>query len=150
MTFQGSWTYSGDPSDSDLDAVRFLVGDTNEDDKQLSNEELEYLIAQNGAPARAASAAAGELGRRFAGLATRVWVGDLHIEYLDRSDAYLALAARLLVTGGAKLAMPFAGGISKSNRESHLANDDEVKPAFTIGLHDFPGNTIPTQDVNAR
>ena len=39
-----SWSYSNDPSDSDLDEVRFLVGDTDSDDQLLSDEAIEYLI----------------------------------------------------------------------------------------------------------
>lgn len=41
-----AWTYSGDPSESDLDEVRFLVGDTDSTDQLLSDEVIEYLIAK--------------------------------------------------------------------------------------------------------
>lgn len=43
-----SWTYSGDPSGSQLDRLRFLVGDTNEDEPIMQNEEIQFLIAEYG------------------------------------------------------------------------------------------------------
>ncbi len=39
-----SWSYSGDPSTSPLDAARFLTGDTDEKSPVLSNEELQFLL----------------------------------------------------------------------------------------------------------
>lgn len=39
-----SWNYSGDPADSDLDAVRFHIQDTDPDDPLMSDEEIEFLI----------------------------------------------------------------------------------------------------------
>lgn len=40
-----SWTYSGDPSQSDLDMVRFLIADTDTEDQQLSNEEISTYLS---------------------------------------------------------------------------------------------------------
>lgn len=39
-----TWSYSGDPSSSTLDEVRFLIQDTDTTDQLLSNEEINYLI----------------------------------------------------------------------------------------------------------
>lgn len=38
------WTYSGDPSNSELDYCRFMIGDTNEDEQLLQDTEIEYVI----------------------------------------------------------------------------------------------------------
>jgi hypothetical protein len=40
-----TFSYSGDPSASDLDEVRFLISDTNEAEPLLSDEEIAYVIA---------------------------------------------------------------------------------------------------------
>ena len=40
------FSYGGDPSTSDVDAVRFLVGDTNEDRPLLDDREVEWAISQ--------------------------------------------------------------------------------------------------------
>lgn len=41
-----SWSYSGDPADSDLDAVRFYIQDIDTTDQLLSDEAIEFMIAQ--------------------------------------------------------------------------------------------------------
>lgn len=41
-----SWSYSGDPADSALDEIRFLVQDTDSADQLITDEEIEYLIAK--------------------------------------------------------------------------------------------------------
>lgn len=40
-----SWTYSGDPSTSDLDRYRFLVGDTDAGEPLLQDEEIAFILA---------------------------------------------------------------------------------------------------------
>ena len=44
-----SWSYSGNPKDSPIDDVRFLVGDTNKNEPILQDEEIQYLIDEYGA-----------------------------------------------------------------------------------------------------
>lgn len=39
-----AWSYSGDPSTSKKDEVRFLIGDTNINQQILSDEEIEYML----------------------------------------------------------------------------------------------------------
>lgn len=41
-----SFTYSGNPDSSTLDAMRFMIGDTNPCDPLLQDEEINYLIGQ--------------------------------------------------------------------------------------------------------
>ncbi len=43
-----SFTYSGDPSSSEVERLRFLLMDTNEDSYLFSDEELEYLVSEYG------------------------------------------------------------------------------------------------------
>jgi hypothetical protein len=39
-----TWSYSGDPSASDLDTVRFLLQDTTTADQLMSDEEIQFVI----------------------------------------------------------------------------------------------------------
>ena len=39
-----TWSYSGDPSTSELDEYRFLIGDTNPSEPLLQNEEITYVL----------------------------------------------------------------------------------------------------------
>lgn len=43
-----SWSYSGNPSDSALDECRFLIGDTNESEPIMQDEEIQYIISNAG------------------------------------------------------------------------------------------------------
>lgn len=42
-----TWTYSGNPGASDKDKYRFLVGDTNEDQPILQDEEIQFIIDEH-------------------------------------------------------------------------------------------------------
>ena len=42
-----SWNYSGDPSSSDKDKVRFLIGDTDTNEQLLTDEEIDFLIGKH-------------------------------------------------------------------------------------------------------
>ncbi len=44
-----SFTYSGDPSKNELDAARFLIGDTNEKAPIMQDEEIKYIMNTYGA-----------------------------------------------------------------------------------------------------
>ena len=75
-----TWTYSGDPGDSALDEVRFLIQDTDIDDQQLQDAELQYLIDSYGDPYSAAVAAVSALIGRLASLQSESKkVGDLSL-----------------------------------------------------------------------
>ena len=39
-----SWTYSGNPANSQVDECRFLLGDTNESEPIMQDEEIQYII----------------------------------------------------------------------------------------------------------
>lgn len=43
-----SWSYSGNPNDSKLDECRFILGDTNENEPIMQDEEIQYIITQSG------------------------------------------------------------------------------------------------------
>lgn len=51
-----TWSYSGDPSSSTLDEIRFLIQDTDTNEQLLSNEEITYLSTAYGDPYSAAVA----------------------------------------------------------------------------------------------
>lgn len=43
-----SFTYSGDPSKSDIDKYRFAVGDTDSSEPVMTNEEITYIVSTYG------------------------------------------------------------------------------------------------------
>lgn len=92
-----TWTYSGNPADSEKDAVRFLIGDTDTNDQLLSDAEINYVIVESGGSRyQAAHDAAYAVAGKFSRMAQSKSVGDLSISYADRAKAYFELANELL------------------------------------------------------
>lgn len=95
-----TWSYSGNPADSEKDAVRFLIGDTDANDELLSDEEIDYVIVESGGSKyQAAHDAAYAIASKFSRMAQSKSVGDLSISYADRARAYFELANELLELG---------------------------------------------------
>lgn len=132
MTFE----YSGDPATSAKDEVRFLIGDTNDEDQLFQDEELLYLLASS-STREAAVQACGVLAGRYAMLVDKV-VGDLQIMYSQRARAYRE-QAKLIAAGGAGgfNPVPFVSGVSISEKESVEANLDRVPSTFRRGMDDY-------------
>lgn len=133
-----NFTYSGDPSASDKDAVRYLVGDTDEDDPLQSDEEIQYLLEIEGGVYRAAigscKAIAALLSRRPDYKAGRITVSNR-----QRAQDFLDLAEKLRMRFVNSSAIPFAGGVSVLDKESRTANTDLVRPFFTRNSFVPPG-----------
>src|SRR5215467_5427047 len=92
------WTYSKDPNQSSRDGVRFLLGDTDENDPQLSDAEIVFLLDQQGQDIYlAASLGAQGLAAKYGRLVDRS-VGDLKISYSQRQKNYMELADALLAS----------------------------------------------------
>lgn len=95
-----TWTYSGNPSSSDRDEVRFLLGDTDTSDQLISDEELDYLLTvhpDDGAGYsnyEAAAAAARQIAARFTRQIDKS-VGSLSISYGSRAQQFRDLADML-------------------------------------------------------
>lgn len=91
-----SFSYSGDPSNSDLDLVRFLLWDTDETDVYLSDEEIGYMLTTWQHPYEAARACAERLAAKFTRMADHIskTVGDLTISksYSAKADQYTKLS----------------------------------------------------------
>lgn len=96
-----AWSYSGDPSTSTKDAVRFLIGDTDPDDPLLSDEEMQYVIQSAGSTSvyQAAHDACYHVAAMYARMATSKSVGDMSLSYSDRAKGYFDLANELLELG---------------------------------------------------
>lgn len=126
------WTYSGNPAANEKDAVRFLIGDTDPDDPLLQDEEILYLLEHTNEVEGAAAEAAYSLAARFSRQADKS-VGDLSLSLSQKSAAFWQLAESLWRRSGLR-ALPFAGGISKSQKRATEADADRVKPAFSRSM----------------
>lgn len=134
-----SWSYSGNPASSTLDKVRFLIGDTDSTDQQLSNEEINAALADTAdSPYAAAVICIEALVSRYSRLVTKS-IGDLSISYGDKAKNYRGLLGDLRRRATLQLCTPYAGGISVADKEIDEADSDVVQPFFKRGMHDDTG-----------
>lgn len=133
-----TWIYSGDPSSSDKDEVRYLVGDTDVNDQLVSDEEIDYALATwlpvYGTKQWVAAAVADQIAGRFARETSysadgvSINLGELQHKFAERAIALRAAHHSLLVGG-----TPDVGGISPYEL------DPLSKPLdFGTGMHDNP------------
>ena len=131
-----AFTYDGDPANSDLETVRFLIGDTDSTDALLQDAEVNWTLAQNSNVYFAASMAAETIASKFARKVDKA-VGDLRQFYSQQSKQYRALATDLKRQASLKGSiLPYAGGISVSDKEVVEENTDRVQPSFEMGMDD--------------
>ncbi len=126
-------------STASLDRVRLLIGDTDSaapEQQRLEDAEITDLVTIFGNYRAAAAAAAEALAAKFARLCTSKHMGQASLEW-QRFQQLLQLA-RTLRNASARAAIPFAGGMSKSLRETNDANTDLVQPRFRTGMLDNP------------
>lgn len=120
------WTYDK-PTTSDVDAVRFLVGDTDPNDKQLDDCEIEWLLDDNGNVIGAAICAAIALAAIYSRQYDSRGIGSLG----TIAQHYLDLSKALIAKRGRKAVAAFAGGISRTDKTTRAADSDRVRPEFT-------------------
>lgn len=151
---QGTFFYSGDPSYSVGDEVRFLMQDTDRTDPQVSDEEIAYMVTQHGNASTCAVALCNVLATRYAQRSVdSKEVGDLKITYADRASAFRALAVAIETSAASNVhPIPVATGITISGRELAAEDEDRVQGEFSIGMDDIPGNYPPPDQaaVNNR
>jgi len=134
-----SWTYSGSPSDSTLDAVRFLSRQNSSGDSILiEDEEIQYLLDQGSGVYRVAAEVCNLLSLKFSERASLVTIGKLAIEYGGRAEAYGSRCLALQRLAAVRGSVPYAGGVDKGDFDATAADTSLVKPAFKVGQDDSP------------
>lgn len=149
-----AFTYSGDPSASMKDAVRFQMDDTDPQDYHLEDAEIAAVLGYFGI---VATTSPGDLegvlaavvecmrmkDRRLAADPT-VRIGNLTIDNTAAANAYhqrlLQMQRRLAARTGL-----YSGGISRADKDAARADPDRPNDAFRVGMHDFPGTQPPNE-----
>ncbi len=133
------WTYNHNPSGSNRDAVRFLVGDTDFNAQMVLDEEITYALAEEGNVHLAASLVAKAIAGKFAVRVDRN-IGDLKISFGQRQKHFMDLATSLHAHGVTSGGRVFAGGIRRSEKDTEKSDTDRVDPSFARGMHDNLGS----------
>jgi hypothetical protein len=135
--------YSGAPATVAADELKLLIGDlsTSSSGELLKSAECSYFIARFGTAKAAAPHAARAVAAMFADQVGKS-VGDMRLDAQQKFEQYITLAASLERSASIS-AVPFAGGISVSQKRSVENDTDRVIPSFNVGLHDDPN--LPSQ-----
>lgn len=142
MTF----SYSITQPQSTKDLVRLLVSDTDSSDALLQDEEITAFITLEGGTAANAYRVAGMVAQQIAGQMGRQGLqsdGQVAQHGELRAADYRQLAQRFFARADLG-AVPVAGGISISDKETNQENTDLVQPAFSRDMLTPPGPSTAT------
>lgn len=131
------FTYSGDPSSSSRDAVRFALGDTNPNEPIFFDAEIDYLLAEQGSINEAAISGAQAAAAKFARHVTSA-PQDERKDLATRVEHYEKLAAQLRTKRHKRPTGIYAGGISHADKDANAADCDRNQGAFKSHMHDNP------------
>ncbi len=134
-----TWSYSGNPSSSPKDEVRYLLQDTDTDNQLMSDEELAYLIARWGSPYMAAYYAALTLSMRYAAQVDTS-VDRVSESASQRSAAYRAIAEAMLVAAQTDC-LPSIGGRKLDEKQALADDPNAVQPEIRKDQFDYPGRS---------
>jgi len=129
-----TWTYSGIPSSSDKDAVRFLCGDTDPNEQIVRDEEIEFALLQNPAVNIAAAYVCEAIAAKFSGCVDEK-VGPLERSGAQKAKAYRERAEELR-RNDTRFAEIFVGGTTISGKEALASDINATQPIFSIGMDD--------------
>jgi hypothetical protein len=150
-----AWTYSGNPSSSALDEIRYLIGDTIQTKPwTLQDAEIQYaidlysahppVIGQN---YRAAAEAAQNILTKLMGAINDKKVGDLSISVNNSALTFFRGAYnRLRALATLHAVPPYLGGYSHSEKQAQDANPDRVQLAIKIEGMDLVSGETENKD----
>ena len=130
-----SATFTNKPATSNRDLIRILIFDTDTSAAKLSDETIDYFLTSEPSVWYAAAMCAETVAGQYSSKGI-LRVGDLSIQY---GVAEYRSLAKQLRERGTRGAVPFAGGITQSDKDAELADSNRIMSAFTIGMHDDPG-----------
>lgn len=134
-----TYSYSGDPSNSQKDEVRFVLQDTDPGLQLLTDEEIDFLIEKwlprYDSLTYVAAIAAATIARKFVGVVD-INADGVSVNAAELMNRYTELAKQLRAE---YVAAQIGGEVDLSSIMIGQTPDPRIKPlAFGIGLHDNP------------
>jgi len=138
-------------SASNIRMMRLLVGDTNTTDQTFTDADFTLFWSENGQNIYYGAAMAAEMLMAVYANEQSVTIGDVSVSPGVESPtvAYANLAKKLRAQGHKRTVAPFAGGISRSAKQTEEQDGDRVEPAFTRDTHEYIV-TSPNMDTQDR
>ena len=151
-----TWTYGNDPENSERDAVRLLVGDTNTNDQLVTDEEVQYALSQSRTVPGAAAFTCRAIAAIFARDVDLDMSGASYSEsqrvehYRDLADRLDRMAMTSPLRSGAATPAPVATGLRRSDVRTARDDSDRVRPQFRQGMFDNPQDAGVRDDADYR
>lgn len=125
--------FSYDPTDlaTELNALRFEIGDTDSNEPLLDDAEIAYIQAAEASFSMRASVCCEHIAAKFA-RDVKYKIDGFSEDAQDKYDRYIALAKKFAAS--ASDSYPWAGSIVAADKERIEADTSLVKPRFTLGL----------------
>lgn len=126
-----SFSYSANPAASNLDYVRFKVGDTDSASFYLHDAEITAMITEGGNKyVGAVKACEGVIAKLARQVNTKV--GPTSVDKSDRVKAYERLLVKLQKAAAMQIGAGalYVGGISDTERETDKTDTDLIQPMF--------------------
>lgn len=114
---------------TDLDKVRFNIGDTSEVNYNFQDEEINYLLGCNNTVVSVTISLLNNLITKYS-LRANETVGRVSVAYTD-VVGNLRQALNNFMTLNSGVGGVYCGGISKTQKESYTENTDIVQSVFT-------------------
>ncbi len=128
-------SYSGDPSDSDKDAVRFLLQDTDCTNNIFEDEEIAFILGEEANIYTAAACLLDTAINKASGSLQSKKVGDLSLTFgLKETQARVKM---LQAKGRVKYEIPLVPAQDRETKREHRENVDNVPPFITREIHDI-------------
>lgn len=129
-----AFTWTGDPSASTLETIRWLIGDTVEASAKFQDAEINYAYDSEGSIYGAAALCCEQLSTRYSDAVSRS-LGPLRVDLSDKASKYLSMAKEFRKKA-AMYATPYGGGISVAKDEVFDEDSDLNQPIFDKGMMD--------------
>lgn len=131
-----AFTYSGNPGQSPIDAVRFAIGDTDPARPQLQDGEIAYCLDLSGGNVVAASVTACQAVITQLSRMCDQTVGSVSKSFSQLLAGYRGVLDNLRRTAAnsGSGGIPFVGGISVTANNQPYHNRDYVRPQFTTRM----------------
>jgi hypothetical protein len=131
-----SFSYTGNPFTSTIDAVRVELGDTKDKQHEMEDEEILYAFGVEGTVVKAAARCCEMLAARYANR-EGFRGGTIQSEKTSISGKFRAMAS-LLRQRGTRAGSFIVPSTSTASKSSNELNEDSPKPKFKKGIHDNP------------
>jgi len=130
-----NWTYTDDPKNVPLDALRISIGDAQSNRPLLGDGALEYALDRASDDVPAASLICIDMIiAKFANMGKFV-IGSFEVDSTLIIKEMEKIRNRMATTQGAGSGSIYAGGISVSDKTLDPADTDVVQHPFQVDMH---------------